>query len=81
MLNRIYERESTEQVKFSSIIGEILGEISHNDQLLLKLMDQETIKERGHYAVPLPLRSMDDNLPNNSVSTQKTELFAKKFLH
>ena len=44
MLNRIYERESTEQVKLSSIIGETLGEISHNDQLLLKLTDQETIK-------------------------------------
>ena len=56
MLKKIYEGEFTEQQgKFSSIIGEPLGEISHDDQQLLKLMDQETIKVDGHYVVPLPL--------------------------
>ena len=52
-------------MKFSSIIGKPLGEISHNDQQFLKLMDQETIKVDGHYVVPLPLKSKDVNLPNN----------------
>ena len=49
MLKKIYEGEFTEQqVKFSSTIGETLGEISHDDQQFLKLMDQETIKVNGH---------------------------------
>ena len=66
MLKKIYEGEFTEQqVKFSSIIGETLGEISHDHQQFLKLMDQETIKVDGHYVVPLPLKSKDVNLPNN----------------
>ena len=40
MLKKIYEGEFTEQQgKFSSIIGEPLGEISHDDQQFLKLMD------------------------------------------
>ena len=56
MLKKICEGEYTkQQVKFNSIIGEPLGEISHDDQQLLKLMDQETIKVDGHYVVPLPL--------------------------
>ena len=43
MLKKIYEGEFTEQqVKFSSIIGEPLGKISHDYQQFLKLMDQET---------------------------------------
>ena len=56
MLKKIYEEELTEQqAKFSSIIGEPLGEISIDNQQFLKLMDQETIKVDGHYVVPLPL--------------------------
>ena len=49
MLKKICEGEFTEQqVKFSSIIGEPLAEISHYDQQFLKLMNQETIKIDGH---------------------------------
>ena len=66
MLKKIYEGEFTEQqLKFSSIVVELLGEILHDDQQFLKLMDQETIKVDGHYVVPLPLKSKDVNLPNN----------------
>ena len=72
MLKKIYEGEFTEQqVKFSTIIGETLGEISHDDQQFLKLMDQETIQVDGHYVVPLPLKSKDVNLPNNRVLALK----------
>ena len=72
MLKEIYQGEFTEQqAKFSSIIGEPLGEISHYDQQFLKLMDQETIKVDGHYAVALPLKSKDVNLPNNRVLALK----------
>ena len=66
MLKRIYEGKFTEQqVKFSTIIGKTLGEISHDDQQFLKLMDQETLKLNGHYAVPLLLKPKDVNLHNN----------------
>ena len=72
MLKKLYKGEFTEQqTKFSSIIGEPLAEISHDDQQFLKLMDQETIKVDGHYVVPLPLKSKDVNLPNNRVLALK----------
>ena len=72
MLKRIYEGDFTEQqIKFSSIIDETLGEISHDDQQFLKLMNQETIKVDGHYVVSLPLKSKDVNLRNNRVLALK----------
>ena len=72
MLKKIYEGELTEQqAKFSSIISELLGEISHDDQKLLKLMDQETIKVYGHYVIPLPLKSKNVNLPKNRLLALK----------
>ena len=58
-------------MKFSSIISEPLGEVSHDDQQFLKLMDLETVKVDGHYVVPLPLKSKDVNLSNNRVLTLK----------
>ena len=72
MLKKIYEGKFTEQqLKFSSIIGEPLGEISHDDQRFLKLMDQETIKVDSHYAVLLSLKSKDVNLLSNRVLALK----------
>ena len=72
MLKRIYEEEFTEQhVKFSCIIGATLGEISHDHQQFLKLMDQETSKVNSHYVVPLTLKSKDVNLSNNRVLALK----------
>ena len=66
MLKKIYEGELTEQqAKFSSTISELLGEISHDDQKFLKLMDQETMKVYGHYVIHLPLKSKNVNLPKN----------------
>ena len=82
MLKKIYEGEFTEQQgKFSSIIGEPLGEISHDDQQFLKLMDQETIKIDCHYVVPLPLKSKHVNLPNNRVlALKKLNCLHRRFL-
>ena len=55
MLKGIYKGEFTgQQVKFSSIIGETLREISHDGQQCLKV--------DGHYVVPLPLKSKNVNL-------------------
>ena len=72
MLKRMYEGKFTEQqMKLSSIIGQTLGEISHDDQQFLKLMDQETIKVDGYYVVSLLLKSKDFNLPNNRVLALK----------
>ena len=72
ILKKIREGKFTEQQgKFSSIIGEPLAEISHDDQKFLKLMDQETIKVYGHYVIPLPLKSKDVNLRKNRVLALK----------
>ena len=58
MLKRMYEGKFTEQqMKLSSIIDQTLGEILHDDQQFLKLMDQETIKVDGYYVVSLLLKS------------------------
>ena len=68
----MYEGKFTEQqMKLSSIIGQTLGEISHDDQQFLKLTDQETIKVDGYYVVSLLLKSKDFNLPNNTVLALK----------
>ena len=82
MLKKIYEREFTEQqAKFSSTISEPLGEISHDDQQFLKLMDQQTIKVDGHCVVPVPLKSKDVNLPNNVVlALKKLNCLHRRFL-
>ena len=72
MVKKIYEGEFTEQqAKFSSIIGEPLGEISQNDKQFLNLMDQKTINVNGCYVVPLSLKLKDVNLRNNRVLALK----------
>ena len=82
LLKRIYRVEFTEQqVKFSSIIGETLGEISHNDQQFLKLMNQEAMKVNDDYVVPLPLKSKDVNLPNNrGLALRRLNCLERRFL-
>ena len=73
ILKRLYEQEFTEPpTKFSSIIGEALREVSSDDKIFLKLMDQETVQVSNDYQVPLPLKSPDINFPNNkSVAMKK----------
>ena len=68
-------------MEFSSIIGETLREISNNDRQFLKLMDQKTIKEHGHYVVPLPLKSKNVNLRYNRVlALKRLNCFHRRFL-
>ena len=82
MLKKIYEGQFTvKQVKFSSIIGETLGEISHNDQQFLKLINQEKIKVDGHHVALLPLTSKDFNLPNNiALALKRLNCLHRRFL-
>ena len=68
-------------MKFSSITCETLGEISHDDEQFLKLIDQETVKVHGHYVVPLPLKSKDVNLPDNRVlALKRLNCLQRRFL-
>ena len=80
MLKRICGGEFTEQqMKCSGIIGKTLGEISHEDQQFLKLMDQETIKVDGHYVAPLQVKmERCQSSQKWSISTQRAEMFAKE---
>ena len=60
MLKKNYEQEFTEpNMRLTSVIGETTGDMSYNDQIFLRLMDQETVQVDNHYEVPLPLKSTE----------------------
>ena len=68
-------------MKFSSIIGETLGEISLDDQQFLKLMNQKTLNVNGHYVVPLLLKSKHVNLENNrGLALKRLNCLQRRFL-
>ena len=52
-------------MRFTSVIAETAGDVSYDDQIFLRLMDQETVQVDNHYEVPLPLKSADVTFPNN----------------
>ena len=52
-------------MRFTRVIGEATGDISYDDQIFLRLIDQETVQVDNHYEVPLPLKSTDATFPNN----------------
>ena len=71
MLKKIYEQEFTEAgMRFTSVIGETTGDVSYDDQIFLRLMDQETVQVDNHY-VPLPLKSTDVTFPNKKSAAMK----------
>ena len=82
VIQKIYRtgKFTEQQVKFSTIIGKTLAEISHDDQQFLKLMDQETLKLNGHYAVPLLLKPKDVNLQNSRGLALKEDFESGAFL-
>ena len=52
MLEKIYEQEFTEpNMRFTSVIGETTGHVSYDNQIFLRLMDQETVQVYNHYKV------------------------------
>ena len=72
MLKKIYEQEFTEAgMRFTSVIGETTGDVSYDDQIFLRLMDQETVQVDNHYEVPLPLKSTDVTFPNKKSAAMK----------
>ena len=58
-------------MRFTSVIGETTGDVSYDDQIFLRLMDQETVQVDNHYEVPLPLKSTDVTFPNNKSAAMK----------
>ena len=45
VLKKIQEQEFTESnMRFSSVIGETTGDVSYDDQIFMRLMDQETMQ-------------------------------------
>ena len=72
MLKKIYEQEFTEpNMRFTSVIGETTGDVSFDNQIFLRIMDQETVQVDNHYEVPLPLKSTDVTFPNNKSAAMK----------
>ena len=72
MLKKIFEQEFTEpNMRFTSVIGETTGDVSFDDQIFLRLMDQETVQVDNHYEVPLALKSTDVTFPNNKSAAMK----------
>ena len=58
-------------MRFTSVISETTGDVSYDDQIFLRIMDQETVQVGNHYEVLLPLKSTDVTLPNNKSSAMK----------
>ena len=82
MLKKIYEQEFTEPgMRFTSVIGETTGDVSYDDQIFLRLMDQETVQVDNHYEVLLPLKSTDVTFPNNkSAAMKRLNSLKKRFI-
>ena len=38
-------------MRFTSVIGETTGDVSYDDQIFLRLIDQETVQVYNHYEV------------------------------
>ena len=72
MLKKIYEQEFIDpNMRFISVIGETTGDVSYDNQIFLRLMDQETVQVDNHYEVLLPLKSTNVTFPNNKSAAMK----------
>ena len=82
MLMKIHEQEFTEpNMRFTSIIGESTGDVLNDDQILLRLMDQETVQVDNHYEAPLLLKSTDVTFLNkNSAAMKRLNSLKRRFI-
>ena len=82
MLMKIYEQEFTEpSMRFTSIIGESTGDVLNDDQILLRLMDQETVQVDNRYEIPLLLKSTDVTFLNkNSAAMKRLNSLKRRFI-
>ena len=81
MLKKIYEQEFTEpNMRFTSVIGETTGDVSFDDQIFLRIMDQETVQVDNHYEVPLPLKSTDVTFPNKTAAMKRLNSLKRRFI-
>ena len=82
MLKKIYEQEFTEpNMRFASVIGETTADLSYDDQIFLRLMDQETVQVDNHYEILLPLESTDVTFPNKkSAATKRLNSLNRRFI-
>ena len=58
-------------MRFTSVIGETREDVSFDNQIFLRLMDQETVQVDNHYEVLLPLKSTNVTFPNNKLAAMK----------
>ena len=77
VLKKIYEEFTEPNMRFTSAIGEITGDVLYDSQIFLRLMDEETVQVDNHYEVPLPLKSTDVTFLNNK-SAEEVKLFEEK---
>ena len=65
MFQAMYRHDfnKTELVKASTLLK--CGEVSHEDQLFMEIVDRGTSKKNDHYVVPLPFHAPSLKLPNN----------------
>ena len=59
-------------MRFTSFTGEKTGDVSHDHQIFLRLMEKETVQGDNNYEVLLPLKSMDVTFPNNKSAAMKS---------
>ena len=59
-------------MRITSVVGETTADVSYEDQIFLRLMDQETVHVDNHYEVLLPIKSTDVTFPKNKYAAMKT---------
>ena len=66
MLKKTYESEFIKPyMRFTGVISKMLGDVPYDDQVFLRLMEQETAYVNNLYEALLPLNSTDVTFPNN----------------
>ena len=74
-------------MKLTSVIGETTRDVSCDEQMFLRLMDQEIVQVDNHYEVQLQLKSTDVTFPNsksaamNRLNSLKRRFISDKSFH
>ena len=72
MLQKIYLHEFSEpQLKDDMNLSELRKSISTEDQNFLKLMEENTVLDNGHYHIPLHLKNPNVKFPKNRKQAEK----------
>ena len=65
MFQAMYRHDFNEPELVGAITTLKCGEVSHEDQKFMEIVDRGTAKKNDYYVIPLPFRDPSSMLPNN----------------